>query len=903
MKRVSVLLCVIAIALMNCTSTQTTSQSSGAPSSQTPLFAELGLTVLSTSPLDGVPDVAIALTSTEDVELAYGLVNKGAGEAFAKTIYVIHRGDNGEWLLAATFPANGSYEVQLLGKGKSQANYAKVAGWDVRAEIPKGPVTYSAMSRFGLKVLSVSPLDGVPDLEVVLSSPQDLALSYELVNKAAAKSNTTTLYNITRQENGQWVLAVAFPSDGEYKVILHGKGKTQGSSELVASWDVRAQVPKDAVTYSRMSRYGLKVESVSALQGVPDAEIVLSCPKEMELHYGLINKTAGETYVKLIYSVGGAVNGHYIVSTPFPVNADYTIVLYGWAKGEKQDFSNPLGSWNARAEIPKDSVIYSGFKRYGLQLNYSTPLVGVADAEFAVSSKQDLELLYGIVNTTAGETKEKSLTYLSKSEGGPWTFQTAFPQSGDYQVNLWGGPKGTQSTTLLARWNFHADVPKDAVMYSRFARYGLKVASATPLVGVTDAEIVLASSQDLVLLYNLQDNANPDKYHTFHGFSSQNGQWRLPLYFTHSGDYELSIEGKASFDPGYSYYPLAHWNIRAEVPNGTVTYSTFKADSLKVVSTSALQGAADAQIVLASTKDLSLMAYLDDMATKESVQGVKVAKRNGTWTIAALFPKTGDYVLSVQEWRTFKQSDGSTESIPYMLARWVFSARVDSPSPQYLFGISDTIRRITLSEETPVEDAKETLWRHVAKKGTLVENLDLPFFASTLSVKKGSEIRFWSQDRQIDQLSCTLPAAAAFKVKDSVLQAPKGAEITFTTNWEDEQVSVALGQETTFNVRKLPLRCSDVVHFFPKDGGFDLTLARAAPMSFGKTRLVIPAKSIVSFTGDAQTVSSIMLGADLTVPFKGESRKAAAGWTVKVDDKGTITDVYQNNYYGYAEGY
>jgi ankyrin repeat protein len=238
------------------------------------------------------------------------------------------------------------------------------------------------------------------------------------------------------------------------------------------------------------------------------------------------------------------------------------------------------------------------FEKYGLRIVFAPSGEVAGDAEIVLSAKEKLELSALLEDKATGNWITDAST-ISPVEGG-WIIRLEFPKSGAYELNVVGKPQSDKENRYLALFTMTFQAKVDDAYWrttSDFARLGLAVVSVPPRAVEGDTNIVLSGGQGITIAYDFKNTTTGERADKGVGVANEKGNWNISLSFLDSGDYELSLYGKAA--AAADFVKLASLRLKVnlkDTPNETLAKAVQMNDPVRLKS--ALEQGADPNIVV-----------------------------------------------------------------------------------------------------------------------------------------------------------------------------------------------------------------------------------------------------------------------------------------------------------------
>jgi hypothetical protein len=624
----------------------------------------------------------------------------------------------------------------------------------------------------------------------------------------------------------------------------------------------------------------------------------------------------------------------------FPAAGRYTLTLFGKLKSTAGTTYNALArtSFVVTGDPAASWVIFPGFKKHAISA-VTIPAHDVPDeAQIVLSTTETLEFGWVFSSKTTGEYVSNAVN--PAYAGQRVTFTVSFPDTGNYELQLACRPTGAgdDAWEAVAIARFAATVSATSfgapehwkVTPANFRKYGVAVVSSSPRAVTDEAGIVLTSKQKISLAYSFSNRTTGKDTRTMSDvveISQNEAEQAVTLFFPESGEYELVLWAKGENDKDYSAQ-LARVSFTAaaspapQVPENWTVSPRFKKYGLSVVSSSPREAGEELSIVLSVPEGWDGYVYMRDKEGTSSVQTIASDIVGKEQRITAVFPKTGEYTLSLS-------GKPATEKSSRTLATATFAAKVDeSQSPYRLWRIGGRWPRLPVAQVQVVKETWAPFGEYPSydefRKGVLTEAFTLAAAQGNVLFAKGAALMFardYGNDFTIDTLSGNLakdlsvkasgaslvfPAGSPFVVaqKRAVGQLTKDAKLTLEGNtllapkgtrislWESTIYEILPAGKPTFTVggKVYELTGAVQVEAGAKEGSpLSVKIATAKDYAFkmGTTSFTLPAGSLVSFT--KQSVTRVVFKKDAKAILAGAADTLHAGEGIAFDDKGAAT--------------
>jgi hypothetical protein len=307
-------------------------------------------------------------------------------------------------------------------------------------------------------------------------------------------------------------------------------------------------------------------------------------------------------------------------------------------------------------------------------------------------------------------------------------------------------------------------------------------------------------------------------------------------------------------------------------------------------------------------------------STGSYLRTVRHEEKDGEVRIRALFPRSGEYELSLS---------GKLDSDKYSwnVGRAAFVATVDDSVPHYRSWQGDAgWPDVPLVKVQAVDAPWKPLGRwseeERRQKAVLGSDFTFPAGESAVTLKKGTTIEFSMLEdqgmlgrvlfplpkdftRKVEEVPVTFKAGTPFGLSSDGMAGVVARDVRFPIHGTEIAVpkgsrmvvdytllsEIELAGRSTLTFSGTRYECTGTVIvqtncFEMETSTVSIVTAKAIPLQFGPTRFTLPAGSVIAFRKSG--IDHVSVAQDLPVTVNGATDTIPAGWQARFDAQGAM---------------
>ncbi len=703
-----------------------------------------------------------------------------------------------------------------------------------------------------------------------------------------------------------------------------------------AAGTVPAEGPAKWQVVAGFASMGLTLTSSPAANVSGPVEIVLTASTDVQVLAMVQEMVAGATARTMTARRSGS---EHHVMLDFPASGVYQVTLFGKPASDASDKYTMLAMTTLKATVDATAtvVLYPAAARYGLALKEKPPAQVGGEAAVSFTFETDFSIRYSFYDRVSKNYVGDSIDFSRGKQS--LTAVMSFPATGDYELRIDAKPAtgpGDYEDLVVVR--LHATVDPSAASGAPagwsvgpgYKRYGVSVTSAPPVNLGDYARIEFTTTKEVSLSYAFRNNTTKkdgsalgsDLIHT----DADGTRNVVEVFFPEDGEYDLWLYARTKEEE--DSIKIGRLSFTAKVPDRSgklpVNWSVhprFWAFGLGVTSAPFSREVGESlSLVVTVPPGCEVTPLIKSKTTGSYLRTVRHDEKAGELRITALFPKSGEYELSLS-------GKVASDKYSWTVGRAAFVATVDDSVLHYRSWQGDAgWPEVPLLKVQAVEAPWKPLGRwseeERRQKAVLGSDFTFPAGEAAVTLKKGTVLEFsMLQDqgllgqvvfplpkdftRKVEEVPVTFKAGTPFglssdgmagvlarevriPIHGTEIAVPKGSRLVVDYTLLSE---IELAGRSTVTFAGTRYECTGTVIvqtncFEMESSTVSIVTAKAVPLQFGQTRFTLPAGSVIAFRKDG--IDHVTVAQDLEVVVNGAADTIPAGWQARFNAQGAM---------------